>query len=156
MNPPNPLAVIPAYLRQKKAAAYVGLSEQMLPKLVRKNEGPPRIRKGRAVLYSAKALDEWMERKRLLAEPHPNIGPTQSRFEPDFRESSENVAEYSRILEGIGGEGFRSKIVAGARGSNPQVKVLQTLQSPRALGKDDVFLFWRTNSTCEMNVQPAC
>jgi predicted DNA-binding transcriptional regulator AlpA len=62
MNATNPLSVIPAYLRQKKAATYVGLSEQMLIKLVRKNEGPPRIRKGRAVLYSVKALDEWMER----------------------------------------------------------------------------------------------
>ena len=61
---PSPLAVIPAYLRLKNAASYLGISEQLLLKLHRKGEGPPRIRKGRAVLYPVKSLDAWMERDR--------------------------------------------------------------------------------------------
>jgi predicted DNA-binding transcriptional regulator AlpA len=54
--------ITPAYLRLKGAAAYTGLSEQMLLKLHRMGDGPPRIKKGRAVLYSIKALEEWMDK----------------------------------------------------------------------------------------------
>ena len=54
--------MIPAYLRLNGAAAYVGMSAQMLLKLHRAGDGPPRIKKGRAVLYSVKALQEWMDK----------------------------------------------------------------------------------------------
>lgn len=52
--------ITPAYLRQKRAAEYVGLSEQMLIKMHNKGAGPPRIKKGRAVLYAKTSLDAWM------------------------------------------------------------------------------------------------
>jgi predicted DNA-binding transcriptional regulator AlpA len=55
-------AISPAYLRLRDAAAYCGLSAEMLSKLHAKGEGPPRIKKGRCVLYSIKALQEWMDR----------------------------------------------------------------------------------------------
>lgn len=55
------LPIVPAYLRLRHAAEYVGLSEQMLLKLHRMGQGPPRIKKGRAVLFSVKALQDWME-----------------------------------------------------------------------------------------------
>ena len=54
--------ITPAYLRLKDAATYVGMSEQMLLKLTRMGDGPPRIKKGRAVLYAVRALDVWMEK----------------------------------------------------------------------------------------------
>jgi len=61
------ITIMPAYLRVKDAAAYVGLSEPMLLKLVRAGQGPPRIRKGRCVLYSLKALQDWMNRDEAAA-----------------------------------------------------------------------------------------
>lgn len=51
----------PNYLRLKDAAAYLGVSPQFLHKLHAMREGPPRIKKGRCVMYSIKALDAWME-----------------------------------------------------------------------------------------------
>ena len=51
----------PAYLRLKDAAVYCGMSTSLLMKAHAKGEGPPRIKKGRCVLYSVKALDAWME-----------------------------------------------------------------------------------------------
>jgi predicted DNA-binding transcriptional regulator AlpA len=61
------LPIAPAYLRLKDAAKYVGISEQMLLKQHRIGDGPPRIHKGRAVLYSVKALHEWMDRDQEAA-----------------------------------------------------------------------------------------
>jgi predicted DNA-binding transcriptional regulator AlpA len=61
------LTVMPAYLRLKNAAAFCGISEQMLLKLHRMGDGPPRIRKGRAVLYSVRALQDWMDRDQEAA-----------------------------------------------------------------------------------------
>jgi hypothetical protein len=58
----NATPVIPAYLRLKDAATFTGLSQQMLLKLQRAGDGPPRIRKGRAVLYSVRGLQDWMDR----------------------------------------------------------------------------------------------
>ena len=63
----NELKVQPAYLRLHDAAVYCGLSPQMLLKQARKGLGPPRIFKGRAVLYSVKVLDEWMLRDQEAA-----------------------------------------------------------------------------------------
>lgn len=55
------MVVKPAYLRLKDAAVYLGISPQLLHKLHAMREGPPRIKKGRCVLYSIKGLDAWME-----------------------------------------------------------------------------------------------
>lgn len=52
--------VRPAYLRLKDAAAYCNLSLSTLMKLQAKKQGPPRIKVGRAVLYSIKQLDTWL------------------------------------------------------------------------------------------------
>ena len=48
------------YLRLKPAAAYVGMSASMLLKLHAMGQGPPRIKKGRCVLFSIRDLDAWM------------------------------------------------------------------------------------------------
>ena len=53
-----------AYLRLKDAADYCGVSVSLFMKSHAKGEGPPRIKKGRCVLYSVKALDAWMEEGR--------------------------------------------------------------------------------------------
>ena len=58
----HPPKVQPGYLRLEAAAEYCSLSPQMITKLTGKGQGPPRIMKGRAVLYSVKALDDWMLR----------------------------------------------------------------------------------------------
>ena len=50
-----------AYMRLKDAAAYCGMSISLWMKMHAKGEGPPRIKKGRCVLYSVKDLDAWME-----------------------------------------------------------------------------------------------
>lgn len=50
-----------AYMRLKDAAVYCGMSTSLLMKRHAMGEGPPRIKKGRCVLYSVKALDAWME-----------------------------------------------------------------------------------------------
>jgi hypothetical protein len=57
----------PAYLRLVDAAAYTSLSAQMLLKLHSTGVGTPRIKKGRAVLYSIKAPESWMERDQEAA-----------------------------------------------------------------------------------------
>lgn len=54
------MVVTPKYLRLKDAAAYCNLSLSTLMKLQAKKQGPPRIKVGRAVLYSIKHLDEWL------------------------------------------------------------------------------------------------
>lgn len=63
----DPHDLPPAYLRLKRAALYVGLFPQTLLNLGYKGAGPPRIRKGRCVLYSVRALDEWMLRDQEAA-----------------------------------------------------------------------------------------
>jgi hypothetical protein len=59
--------VRPAYLRLKDAAIHCGMSPQMLQKLHGTKEGPPRIKKGRCVLFAIRDLDAWMERDRQEA-----------------------------------------------------------------------------------------
>jgi hypothetical protein len=59
----KPLAVIevaPAFVRQKAAARYLGMSEQGLIKMLRRGEGPPCHKKGRAIFYEIAALHAWM------------------------------------------------------------------------------------------------
>ena len=50
----------PAFLRQKQAAAYVGMSESGFIKLMRKGLGPRQIIKDRAVYFKTEHLDAWM------------------------------------------------------------------------------------------------
>jgi hypothetical protein len=50
----------PAFVRQKQAAQYLGMSEQGLIKILRRGDGPPRIKKGRAVYFEIAALRQWM------------------------------------------------------------------------------------------------
>ena len=52
--------IFPAYLRPKEAATFLGISHSLLAKQVRKGQGPPRRRVGRAVLYSVADLNNWM------------------------------------------------------------------------------------------------
>jgi predicted DNA-binding transcriptional regulator AlpA len=52
--------VEPAFVRQKQAAQYLGMSEQGLIKLLRKGSGPPRIKKDRAVYFEVASLRHWM------------------------------------------------------------------------------------------------
>jgi hypothetical protein len=60
---PSPSAPVePAFLRQKNAARYVGMSEQGFIKMLRRGEGPPRIKKNRAVYFEIAALRSWMLR----------------------------------------------------------------------------------------------
>lgn len=61
----NYAAFKPAYLRIKDAATFVGLSPSMLLKLVNMGQGPPRVIKGRCVLYGIEALRTWMENDRV-------------------------------------------------------------------------------------------
>ena len=49
-----------AFIRQKAAAKYLGLSEQGFIKLLRRGEGPPCYKKGRSVFFEIAALREWM------------------------------------------------------------------------------------------------
>jgi len=57
----NEPKIVPAYLRLKEAAVYLSMSQPGLQRLHRLGKGPPRITKGRAVFYSIRALDAWME-----------------------------------------------------------------------------------------------
>jgi hypothetical protein len=52
--------VVPAYLRLQEAADYIRMSQPGLQRLHRLGEGPPRIKKGRAVFYPVRMLDAWM------------------------------------------------------------------------------------------------
>ena len=61
-QPASESKIVPAYLRLPDAAVYCGLSEEMIMKLHRAGKGPSRIKKGRAVVYSVKALEAWMDR----------------------------------------------------------------------------------------------
>jgi predicted DNA-binding transcriptional regulator AlpA len=55
-------------LRQREAAAYVGLSESKLAKFRWAGGGPPFIRLGgRAVGYCLDDLDLWIERHRVAS-----------------------------------------------------------------------------------------
>jgi predicted DNA-binding transcriptional regulator AlpA len=58
------MQVKPAFLRLKDAAVHCGISPQMLQKLHGTKEGPPRIKKGRCVLFAIRDLDEWMAQDR--------------------------------------------------------------------------------------------
>jgi predicted DNA-binding transcriptional regulator AlpA len=51
---------LPRTLRQKQAAAYVGMSESGFIKLMRKGQGPRQIIKDRAVYFKTEHLDAWM------------------------------------------------------------------------------------------------
>lgn len=61
MNEPN---VVPAFLRTKQAAAFLGISPALLMKQVRLGSGPPRRRIGRVVLYAIADLQAWMDAQR--------------------------------------------------------------------------------------------
>lgn len=47
-------------MRVKEAAEYVGLSKSTLDKLRHFGGGPAYYKLGRAVVYSADALDQWL------------------------------------------------------------------------------------------------
>lgn len=47
--------------RRKRAAALLGVSESLLRKWEHEGKGPRFTRVGRAVLYPARALTEWLE-----------------------------------------------------------------------------------------------
>lgn len=47
--------------RRKRAAALLGVSESLLRKWEHEGKGPKFTRVGRAVLYPARALSEWLE-----------------------------------------------------------------------------------------------
>jgi hypothetical protein len=53
----------PAYLRPTQAALYLGISESLLSKEIRKGVGPRQRRIGRVVLYSVADLNNYMEGK---------------------------------------------------------------------------------------------
>jgi predicted DNA-binding transcriptional regulator AlpA len=47
--------------RRKRAAALLGVSESLLRKWEHEGKGPKFTRVGRAVLYPARSLAEWLE-----------------------------------------------------------------------------------------------
>jgi predicted DNA-binding transcriptional regulator AlpA len=53
----------PAYLRPTQAALYLGISESLLSKEVRKGKGPRQRRVGRVVLYAVADLNDYMDGK---------------------------------------------------------------------------------------------
>lgn len=49
-----------AFLTVKRAAAYLGISENTLYVWRHRREGPPSFRMGGRVMYRVSALDEWV------------------------------------------------------------------------------------------------
>ena len=55
------------FLRQREAAAFLGISPALLAKQVRLGTGPQRRKIGRVVLYAVADLRLWMESLREVA-----------------------------------------------------------------------------------------
>ena len=68
--PALPLPVrAPRVLREREAAAYIGMSAAFLraARLGRGTPGPPFVRIGRSVRYAVADLDAWLATKRVTA-----------------------------------------------------------------------------------------
>jgi hypothetical protein len=63
----QPAAATPLILTPKQAAALLNLSTSWLAKQRLKGGGPPYIKMGGAVRYSAVVLQEWMRGKQRLS-----------------------------------------------------------------------------------------
>lgn len=59
-----PEGIAARWLRTTDAARYSGLSASTLTKLRLTGDGPPYAKAGRAVVYAATDIDEWLESRR--------------------------------------------------------------------------------------------
>lgn len=57
-------SIVETWLTRKQAAAFLKLGESTLAKLFVSGDGPPAIKIGRSVRYSAIDLNVWMAAKR--------------------------------------------------------------------------------------------
>jgi excisionase family DNA binding protein len=57
---PDATRLVPSYLTVSEAAAYVRLHPEHLQKLVRRGDGPARLKIGRSVRFARQELDRWM------------------------------------------------------------------------------------------------
>ncbi|MEU2722820.1 helix-turn-helix transcriptional regulator [Streptomyces smyrnaeus] len=60
---PTDRAPVAAFLNVKKAARYLGISENTLYVWRHRRLGPPSFRMGGRVMYRVSTLDEWVEQQ---------------------------------------------------------------------------------------------
>ncbi|WP_324608026.1 helix-turn-helix domain-containing protein [Streptomyces albus] len=84
---PTDRAPVAAFLNVKKAARYLGISENTLYVWRHRRLGPPSFRMGGRVMYRVSALDEWVERQEA-ADSRSNSFLSPLRYEPQRRSQS--------------------------------------------------------------------
>ncbi|WP_369266482.1 helix-turn-helix domain-containing protein [Streptomyces harbinensis] len=84
----EPYGAAAAFLTVRKAALYLGISENTLYVWRHRRQGPPSFRMGGRVMYRISALDAWVEQLELAdSRSNPLLSPLSR--EPEIRSRSE-------------------------------------------------------------------